>query len=41
VAFSGVYREIDRPRRLVKTEVFELVPDAVAVSTPPSTILTV
>jgi uncharacterized protein YndB with AHSA1/START domain len=33
VAFSGVYREIDRPHRLVKTEVFELVPDAEAVST--------
>jgi uncharacterized protein YndB with AHSA1/START domain len=33
VAFSGVYREIDRPYRLVKTEVFELVPDAEAVST--------
>jgi uncharacterized protein YndB with AHSA1/START domain len=33
VAFSGVCREIDRPHRLVKTEVFELVPDAEAVST--------
>jgi uncharacterized protein YndB with AHSA1/START domain len=33
VAFSGEYREIDRPRRLVKSEVFELVPDAEAVST--------
>jgi len=33
VAFSGVYREIDRPHRLVKTEVFELVPDVEAVST--------
>lgn len=33
VAFSGVFREIDRPHRLVKTEVFELVPDAEAVST--------
>ncbi len=32
VAFSGEYREIDRPHRLVKTEVFELVPDAEAVS---------
>ncbi|MGO9028908.1 MAG: SRPBCC family protein [Acidimicrobiales bacterium] len=33
VAFSGEYHEIDRPHRLVKTEVFELVPDAEAVST--------
>jgi len=33
VAFFGEYREIDRPHRLVKTEVFELVPDAEAVST--------
>jgi uncharacterized protein YndB with AHSA1/START domain len=33
VAFSGEYREIDRPLRLVRTEVFELVPDAEAVST--------
>ena len=33
VAFRGEYREIDRPHRLVKTEVFELVPDAEAVST--------
>jgi uncharacterized protein YndB with AHSA1/START domain len=33
VAFSGEYREIDRPQRLVRTEVFELVPDAEAVST--------
>ena len=33
VAFSGEYREIDRPNRLVRTEVFELVPDAEAVST--------
>jgi uncharacterized protein YndB with AHSA1/START domain len=33
VSFSGVFREIDRPHRLVKTEVFELVPDAEAVST--------
>ncbi len=33
VAFSGEYLEIDRPQRLVKTEVFELVPDAEAVST--------
>ena len=33
VAFSGQYREIDRPHRLVRTEVFELFPDAQAVST--------
>jgi len=33
VAFSGEYREIDRPHRLVKTEVFELVSDGEAVST--------
>jgi uncharacterized protein YndB with AHSA1/START domain len=33
VAFSGEYREIDRPQRLVRTEVFELAPDAEAVST--------
>jgi len=33
VAFSGEYREIDRPNRLVRTEVFELIPDAPAVST--------
>lgn len=33
VAFSGEYREIDRPRRLVRTEVFELVPDAEAIGT--------
>jgi uncharacterized protein YndB with AHSA1/START domain len=33
VAFSGVYREIDRPHRLVRTEIFEMFPDAVALST--------
>ncbi|MGH7692620.1 MAG: SRPBCC family protein [Candidatus Dormibacteria bacterium] len=33
VAFNGEYREIDRPRRLVRTEVFELVPDAAGLST--------
>ena len=33
VAFSGTFLEIDRPHRLVKTEVFELVPDAESVST--------
>lgn len=33
VAFSGEYREIDRPHRLVRTEVFELVPDVEALGT--------
>ena len=33
VAFSGEYREIDRPHRLVRTEVFELFPDAEAIGT--------
>jgi uncharacterized protein YndB with AHSA1/START domain len=33
VAFSGEYRRIDRPHCVVRTEVFELVPDAEAVST--------
>jgi uncharacterized protein YndB with AHSA1/START domain len=33
VAFSGEYLEIDRPHRLVRTEVFALIPDAEAVST--------
>jgi uncharacterized protein YndB with AHSA1/START domain len=33
VAFSGEYREIDRPNRIVRTEVFELVPAAAALST--------
>ncbi len=33
VAFSGEYREVDRPHRLVRTEVFELFPDAEALST--------
>jgi uncharacterized protein YndB with AHSA1/START domain len=33
VAFSGEYLEIDRPRRLVRTEVFELFPDAGALGT--------
>jgi uncharacterized protein YndB with AHSA1/START domain len=33
VAFSGEYREIDRPHRLVRTEVFEMFPDAEALST--------
>jgi uncharacterized protein YndB with AHSA1/START domain len=32
-AFSGEYREIDRPHRLVKTEVFELVLGAEGIST--------
>jgi uncharacterized protein YndB with AHSA1/START domain len=33
VAFSGVYREIERPHRLVRTEVFEMFPDAESLST--------
>jgi len=33
VAFSGEYREIDRPYRLVRTEVFEMFPEAEALST--------
>ncbi len=33
VAFSGEFLEIDRPRRLVRTEVFEMFPDAGGVST--------
>ncbi len=33
VAFSGEYREIDRPHLVVRTEVFELVPDAEGLST--------
>ena len=33
LAWSGVYREIDRPRRLVATETFEPYPDAEAVNT--------
>ncbi len=33
VAFSGVYREIERSHRLVRTEVFEMSPDAEALST--------
>ncbi len=32
VAFSGKYLEIDRPHRIVRTEVFEMVPDAESVS---------
>ncbi|MCA9645740.1 MAG: SRPBCC family protein [Polyangiaceae bacterium] len=32
-AFSGVYREIDRPSRLVYTQTFEAFPDAAAVCT--------
>jgi len=32
-AFYGVYREIDAPRRLVFTEIFEPYPDAVSVVT--------
>jgi uncharacterized protein YndB with AHSA1/START domain len=33
VAFSGKYLEIDRPHRIVRTEVFEMIPDAESVST--------
>jgi len=33
VAFSGVFREIERPHRIVRTEVFEMFPDAEALST--------
>lgn len=33
VAFRGVYREIERPTRLVNTEIFEMFPDTVSVVT--------
>lgn len=33
VAFTGEYREIERPHRLVRTEIFELMPDAAGEST--------
>jgi uncharacterized protein YndB with AHSA1/START domain len=33
VAFNGTYLELDRPRRIVRTEVFEMFPDAESVST--------
>ena len=33
VAFRGEYREIHRPHRLVRTEVFELFPDDEAIGT--------
>ena len=33
LAWSGVYREIERPHRLVATEVFEPFPEALAVNT--------
>jgi len=33
VAFHGVYKEIERPHRLVSTEVFEGYPDAATVNT--------
>jgi uncharacterized protein YndB with AHSA1/START domain len=33
VAFRGEFLEIDRPHRLVRTEIFEMFPDAGAVST--------
>lgn len=33
VAFRGVYREIERPRRLVATEVYEPYPESEAINT--------
>ncbi len=33
VAFSGEFREIERPYRLMRTEVFEMFPDAEGLST--------
>jgi uncharacterized protein YndB with AHSA1/START domain len=33
VAFRGVYREIEKPVRLVNTEIFEMFPDAESVVT--------
>ncbi|HEX6286255.1 MAG TPA: SRPBCC family protein [Acidimicrobiia bacterium] len=33
VAFTGVYREIDRPRRLVATEIYEAFPDTESTNT--------
>ena len=33
VAFKGEYLEIERPHRIVRTEVFEMVPDATSIST--------
>ncbi len=33
VAFSGEFLEIDPPHRFVRTEVFEMVPDAEAINT--------
>lgn len=33
VAFRGVYQEIDRPRRLVSTEVYEPYPESESVNT--------
>ena len=33
VAFHGEYLEIERPHRIVRTEVFEMVPDATSTST--------
>lgn len=33
VAFHGTYREIDRPRRLVATEIYEASPDTEAINT--------
>jgi uncharacterized protein YndB with AHSA1/START domain len=33
VAFRGVYREIDRPHRLVSTEVYEPYPESESINT--------
>lgn len=33
IAFSGVFREIDPPRRLQRTELFEAMPDAESIVT--------
>jgi uncharacterized protein YndB with AHSA1/START domain len=33
VAFSGIFRVIERPHRIVRTEIFEMFPDAEALST--------
>lgn len=33
IAFHGVFKEIDRPRRLVSTEIYEAFPDSEAVNT--------
>lgn len=33
IAFHGVFREIDRPHRLVTTEIYEAFPDSEAINT--------